>query len=86
MSECDRAADAGGLELPAALSRLLILPSEGLISKGAGFVLRAFCCVPLLVIGFPTEKAFSTRGEKEKSQKITPSSPIFWQWTVFLSD
>lgn len=86
MSECDRAADAGGLELPAALSRLLILPSEGLISKGAGFVLRAFCCVPLLVISFSTEKAFSTRGgkKKKKSQKITPH--IFWQWVVFLSD
>lgn len=68
VSECDRAADAGGLELPAALSRLLILPSEGLISKGAGFVLRAFCCVPLLVISFSTEKAFSTRGGKKKKK------------------
>lgn len=75
VSELDRAPDAGELELPGALSRLLILPSEGLISKGARFVLRAFRCVPLPVISFSTEKAFSTGKKKskgKKSQKTTP--------------
>lgn len=78
VSELDRAPGAGEPELPGALSRLLILPSEGLVSKGAGFVLRAFCCVPLPVISFSDEKAFSTGGEKKKrerkkkSQKTAP--------------
>lgn len=65
-------------QTPGALSRLLILPSEGLISKGARFVLRAFfCCVP--VMSFSTEKALSIGwgggGKKEKGKKKPKKQP-----------
>lgn len=55
---------------PGALSRFLILPSGGgLNSKRCqAFVLHAFCCVPLPVISFSTEKAFST-GKKKKGKE-----------------
>lgn len=87
VSELDRAPGAGELELPGAPSRLQILPSEGLISKGARFVLRAVRCVPLPVISFSTEKAFSTGKEKRKEKKKPKNNPPhFWQWVVFLSN
>lgn len=86
VSELDRAPDAGELELPGALSRSLILPSEGLISKGARFVLRAFRYVPLPVISFSTEKAFSTGKKKRKEKKPKNNPTHFWQRVVFLSN
>lgn len=53
---------------PGALCRFLFLPSKGLnIKKVPGFVLHAFCCVP--VISFSTEKAFSIGGKKKSKKK-----------------
>lgn len=75
---------------PGALSRFLILPSGGgLNSKRCqAFVLHAFCCVPLPVISFSTEKAFST-GKKKKGKgkgggkKAKPTPHIFGNGLFF---